>query len=292
VKRFLNNLSLRQSLAVKAKVDLGTHAHAMIPWTILELGHSSLAHLIRLSPRYVTDMQQAAKDLERHIEQQGRQNGQWFVDEAAFEQAKVIHPLRPFLTNRDIIDLVNQLPPDNKTLRALIGLTATVGTMEQEEPTRKEAGLREGPIGLKDMVKIPAGPFLYGEKKEEKMIDQSFLMDVFPVTNSQFRQFMEAGGYDKETLWSEEGLKWKQKEKAASPRYWEDEKWNLPDHPVVGVSWYEAQPLPHGRGSDCQPKWNGSGLPGGQAGWSTRGGMSSIQSVAILENQKLGKLRR
>ena len=122
----------------------------------------------------------------------------------------------------------------------MIGLTATIGSSEQEL-LAEETIRGEGPIGLKDMVKIPAGPFRYGEQKEQETIEQAFLLDVYPVTNSQFQRFIEAGGYDKEHYWSEDGLKWKQKETMRAPRYWEDEKWNQSDHPVVGVSWYEAE---------------------------------------------------
>ena len=45
---------------------------------------------------------------------------------------------------------------------------------------------------------------------------------------------------DDEKIWAEGGLEWRKKEGVGSPEYWEDEKWNQSDHPVVGVSWYEA----------------------------------------------------
>ena len=77
-------------------------------------------------------------------------------------------------------------------------------------------------------------------------------MDVYTVTNEQYQQFREAGGYDKEEYWSEEGLKWKKEEKRTEPKYWRDPKWNQPDHPVVGVSYYEAEAF---------AKWAGKHLP-------------------------------
>ncbi len=111
-------------------------------------------------------------------------------------------------------------------------------------------------IGFDQMVKIPAGKFLYGENKIEEIVEKSFLIDVFPVTNSQYKRFVEAGGYTDnqilEKYWSKEGKKWIQKNKISQPKYWEDKKWNHPEHPVVGVNFYEAE---------AYAKWTGKRLP-------------------------------
>ena len=285
VKRFLNNLALRQSLATKAEVDLGKHAQAMIPWTILELGHSAMAHLIRLSPQYVNAMQQATQNLEK----QGIQIDQWLVNEEAFEQAKVLHPLRPFLINREIINLVSQLPSDIEVLRALIGLTATVGTIGQDESSRKDAGLRDGYMGLKDMVNISAGPFLYGQEKEWKEIKQAFLMDVYPVTNSQFRQFIEGGGYDQKTYWSEEGWEWKKKKMYSAPRFWNHEQWNALEYPVVGVSWFEAQAFARWAGKRLPTELEWERAASGEAGWQYPWGDHFDPERCNSTESKIGK---
>jgi formylglycine-generating enzyme required for sulfatase activity len=91
------------------------------------------------------------------------------------------------------------------------------------------------------MVRIPAGMFLYGPNKEEGIIDQDYFIDVFPVTNEQYEKFIEAGGYQNDTYWSEEGKKWRQVNKITRPKFWDNKRWNQPDHPVVGVSFYEAE---------------------------------------------------
>ena len=93
---------------------------------------------------------------------------------------------------------------------------------------------------------------MYGDEKTLTTIDHDYWMDVYPVTNGQYRQFMEAGGYEKEEFWSEEGLKWKKKEKRVQPDSWEDPKWNQPDHPVVDVSYFETEVF---------AKWAGKRLP-------------------------------
>jgi formylglycine-generating enzyme required for sulfatase activity len=60
------------------------------------------------------------------------------------------------------------------------------------------------------------------------------------VTNAEFAQFIEDGGYDRAGYWTAVGKKRKESEGWKQPRLWEDEEWNDPSRPVVGVSWYEA----------------------------------------------------
>ncbi len=69
-------------------------------------------------------------------------------------------------------------------------------------------------------------------------ISYNFLITKFLITNSQFERFISDGGYAERDYWTANGWEWKRK--IERPAFWNDRRFNGPDQPVVGVSWYEA----------------------------------------------------
>ncbi|MCY2990335.1 MAG: SUMF1/EgtB/PvdO family nonheme iron enzyme [Planctomycetota bacterium] len=67
-----------------------------------------------------------------------------------------------------------------------------------------------------------------------------FRLAAYPVTCAQFRPFVEGDGYRDRQYWTEAGWAWKEQAKRAKPDAWDDSRWNVDNHPVVGVTWYEA----------------------------------------------------
>ncbi len=108
------------------------------------------------------------------------------------------------------------------------------------KPVQKETK-QSAPTTPVDMVKVPKGPFLYGDKKTRETIEHDYWIDKYPVTNEKYRAFIEAGGYGNQAYWSSKGWQWKTENNITGPDYWNDGKWNQPDYPVVGVSYYEAE---------------------------------------------------
>jgi formylglycine-generating enzyme required for sulfatase activity len=135
---------------------------------------------------------------------------------------------------------------------------------EIEVRDRQALGLCLGRLGdprildLRDpaaYVEVPAGTYPYGEKGGTVEIQAPFWLGCYPVTNSQYRAFVEDDGYRDRKWWSDAGWAWLQKEGVTEPALWHDRRWNGPNQPVVGVSFFEA--------AACSA-WAGGRLPSEQ----------------------------
>jgi serine/threonine-protein kinase len=89
-----------------------------------------------------------------------------------------------------------------------------------------------------EWIEIPAGEFLYGEKKEKQYIRKPFLIGKYPITNAQYKRFLDGNPSH------------------PVPSGWDKAKRMYPlgrqNHPVVNVSWEDA-------GAFCA--WAGCRLP-------------------------------
>ncbi len=123
-------------------------------------------------------------------------------------------------------------------------------------------------------VKIDGGLYSMGysgnqycydiELPEHKVCLNDYKIDVFPITNSKYLEFMEDGGYNDFRYWLSDGWDKVQNDKWNAPMYWEkvDNVWMTndflgkreinPNEPVCHVSFYEA---------DAYSKWAGKRLP-------------------------------
>ncbi len=98
-------------------------------------------------------------------------------------------------------------------------------------------------------ISMPACSFQMGDDSIDAMDNEqppqwvqlaAYVIDPYPVTCGQYREFMAAGGYGDLRWWSVEGWQWLQQHPVTQPLYWaEHPAWD--DHPVCGVSYYEAE---------------------------------------------------
>jgi iron(II)-dependent oxidoreductase len=112
-------------------------------------------------------------------------------------------------------------------------------------------------------VLIPGGPFemgtdgdpfAYDNERPAHVVDVApFFIDTTPVTNRQYLDFVEAGGYQEPRFWTDAGWAHRREADLIAPQFWTGEgggSWSvlrfgrrldLPlDEPVQHVSWYEA----------------------------------------------------
>jgi formylglycine-generating enzyme required for sulfatase activity len=110
-------------------------------------------------------------------------------------------------------------------------------------PTLTPLLIRE--VKEEPMVPIPASEFLMGSDHEDERPPQqvyvdSFEIDIFEVSNEQFHRFVVETGYETEA------------ERAGESRTWQTYALGKARHPVVKVTWNDAQAY-------CE--WAGKRLP-------------------------------
>ena len=128
-----------------------------------------------------------------------------------------------------------------------------------------------------DMARVGAGPFSMGadlsgdftydnERPLHEVELAAFDIDVLPVTNGQFADFVADGGYARRSLWAPDGWAWRQSRDITGPLYWTADGGERsfdrieridPSMPVMYVSWHEA---------DAFARWAGKRLPA-EAEW-------------------------
>jgi ergothioneine biosynthesis protein EgtB len=147
------------------------------------------------------------------------------------------------------------------------------------EKKRRPAGISEPLVGgeppSRAAVQIPAGratlgarrsgiPFGWDNEFEENVVEvPAFEVDVFDVTNRDFLEFVRAGGYDREDLWSEEGWRWRDESGARHPIFWEERDGGWTWRGMFGpVALPPAWPVfvSHAEAS-AYARWRGSRLP-------------------------------
>lgn len=138
------------------------------------------------------------------------------------ENKKLGHRLR-----QDIVADLTRLMQDHS-------LTAHLPDPPLQARARLEAGmildhLDVLPVDLDELVVVP---------------DTQFRIARYPVTNSQYRRFIDADGYrpDQERFWwSDDGREGKRHYQWIAPRLWDQPNFNRATQPVVALSKYEAE---------------------------------------------------
>ena len=117
---------------------------------------------------------------------------------------------------------------------------------------RSGVGLRQDGLPGILWCEVPAGPFIMGSDKaqdpdayddespqHEQPMPYAYRISKYPITNAQFAAFVQDWGYTNPDYWTEAGWRWRAGDDVTGPETYGG-AFDLPNHPAVGVSWYEA----------------------------------------------------
>jgi iron(II)-dependent oxidoreductase len=140
----------------------------------------------------------------------------------------------------------------------------TCQTLAYEDPLRNARVERTSTAEVGGDVELPGGVFDLGaardgsfvfdnEKWAHPVSVEPFSISRTAVTNRQFLDFVESGGYARREWWSEDGWRWVIEHGRSAPIYWtnRDGTWLqrrfdrlealAEDEPVLHVSWHEGE---------------------------------------------------
>ena len=112
------------------------------------------------------------------------------------------------------------------------------------------------------MVWIPAGNVRLGQDGIAEPVNDfnvaGFYIDIYEVSNAEYKTFIDAGGYTTEAYWNPVGWAWRVSNGIMLPNFWSNSTRHgggiagMGQFPVNGVSWFEA---------DAYCRWAGKRLP-------------------------------
>jgi iron(II)-dependent oxidoreductase len=133
------------------------------------------------------------------------------------------------------------------------------------------------PLSGLELVEVPAGPctigappdgFAYDNERPRHRTDvRGYLIGRAPITNATYLTFVEGGGYERREWWSDEGWAWKEEYDITRPLGWTEDGGAQrrltglvplhPHHPVVHLSWFEADAFAraHGGRLPSEAEW-------------------------------------
>ncbi len=267
LKTFVNFVELQWALLVNSGQAAGLSKDVLTRWLVLDAAEPEFTKFVRELPptvyvdrqpidgrlRFVQNALRLARgekvdttaEYDRWPKERCRrlwnllsQNGFTF-DLQPGELDRLIHlsapPVQAVLEERAVPTPSEALP-----VRPLAG-----------RPEKAPRGL-EWPEWLPTLMRVPAGLFTMGSDKMydsyayddelpqhlEHSIIRPYLIGKYPVTNAEFQAFVDdPEGYCHDRWWAEAGRKWRGN-RTGPEKLGGD--FDLPNHPVVLVTWYEA----------------------------------------------------
>lgn len=194
-------------------------------------------------------------------------------------------------------------------------MLATLQLMDEPGYRAAAAALPSYAPPTRHEVLVDGGPFTMGTDAEPGSLDNErpahqveldpFFIDVGPVTNGDYAEFVDAGGYDDRRWWDDEGWAWRREAGLEHPEFWHREgpaSWSrtrfgwhedLPlDQPVQHVCWHEAAAYANWRGKrlPTEAEWEKAASWDPAAGRKRRYPWGDDEPTASLANLGLANL--
>jgi gamma-glutamyl hercynylcysteine S-oxide synthase len=235
--------------------DLGHIAAFEDLWVCREAG----LELLRPDLAEVYDAMETPRPRRGDLPYLRRDEAVAYMDAVRERTVSALDDVGPFITEM----LVQHEQQHNETMLQTLQL-AEAGVYSPERPAPAGAAASGSVI-------VEAGPreigfdgdgFVYDNERPRHTVELSaYRIDRAPVTNAQFLEFVEDGGYDRRELWSDEGWVAREREGWQRPLYWtgdgRERRFDSVEPiagqlPVMHVSWFEA---------DAYARWRGARLP-------------------------------
>lgn len=169
--------------------------------------------------------------------------------------------------------------------------------LDRKIPQADPAAPSAPPVGASQMICIPAGTITLGLTSDSETFGwdnefaahtvdvNEFEIDRHKVTNQQFLEFIEAGGYETRSLWRDDDWTWKTRQGISHPAFWmrDDDQW-------LYRTMFNELPLPmdwpvyasHAE-AEAYAKWAAKSLPT-EAEWQRAAQGTQVESDSSLGN--------
>jgi ergothioneine biosynthesis protein EgtB len=169
-------------------------------------------------------------EIERALEERGFSG--WAGDESPHMLLNVAIEHR-LMHAETLAYMLHQMPLERKIGESQVEVAA---------PGALAAGMIEIPAGVATLGISRRDPKTFGwdnEFERQSVNVPAFAIDRYKVTNREYLEFVRAGAYQEQTLWSEAGWNWISQEQIAHPVFWKK----------AGAGWlwrsmFEEIPLP------------------------------------------------
>lgn len=229
VKLLVNFFRLARRLAVERKLMAPGDQEKeglLAKWAVLDFAFPAFMQVVKERAPFLLQAQEEARRLRRlptRVEQIQAMQSARAEGRAARQWEEVSEQFREFFTNPRLLEVLALAPffTDEGSIR---DFTFIAQTATPTGPTPISPLASPAPGMLPTLVTVPAGEFLMSDDRRTVEIPYDFRIAVYPVTNAQYAEFVEAMNQK-------------------PPGHWQGGQYpaEREHHPVINVSWHDAK---------------------------------------------------